>query len=439
MRRRNDASLWRTYRENVTFCQLGRAPHELAAASRPGTRAVGEPACKPDSVTAVKPTTAGGHPSRAAVADGLVRPTRKLGRAALPQLALDASCLALLRAGFAEPPGSPRALVVSYTTVSPLPPIARRRSLFCGTFPRVAPGGCCPPPCPVESGLSSAERSEEAPTRPPGRLAHREAKGTAHVRCRPVPVVVALVGVLAIATGWLPLDAARDVLERSAPVLGFLVAITVLAELADDAGLFEAAASVTSRLGGGSVRRLFILVCALCTVTTVVLSLDTTAVLLTPVVLAMCQRLGLPLLPFAFATVWLANCASLLLPVSNLTNLLAAHKTGVHALEYAAHAALPQAGLLVATLTVLLLRHRTALRGRYQPAPAPVARDPLLLRLAAGVTALTAALLIAGLSPWAVATAGAAVLVGAFVVRRPYVLRPRLLPWPLVAMTLGLF
>ncbi len=31
------------------------------------------------------------------------------------------SCLALLRMGFTEPPWSPRALVVSYTTVSPLP------------------------------------------------------------------------------------------------------------------------------------------------------------------------------------------------------------------------------------------------------------------------------------------------------------------------------
>ncbi len=30
------------------------------------------------------------------------------------------------------------------------------RSVLCGTFPRVAPGGRYPPPCPVESGLSSA-------------------------------------------------------------------------------------------------------------------------------------------------------------------------------------------------------------------------------------------------------------------------------------------
>ena len=31
-----------------------------------------------------------------------------------------------------------------------------RRSFFCGTVPQVAPGGCYPPPCPVEPGPSSA-------------------------------------------------------------------------------------------------------------------------------------------------------------------------------------------------------------------------------------------------------------------------------------------
>ena len=30
-----------------------------------------------------------------------------------------------------------------------------RRSVLCGTVPRVAPGGCCPPPCPSEPGPSS--------------------------------------------------------------------------------------------------------------------------------------------------------------------------------------------------------------------------------------------------------------------------------------------
>jgi hypothetical protein len=97
-----------------------------------------------------------GHPSRPAVARRLLRPTRGSGgRAAHPL------CSALLRVGFVEPPRSPPALVRSYRTVSPLPvrpPCGRRhrRSVLCGTFLRVAPTGCYPAPCPVESGRSSA-------------------------------------------------------------------------------------------------------------------------------------------------------------------------------------------------------------------------------------------------------------------------------------------
>lgn len=48
------------------------------------------------------------------------------------------------------------------------------------------------------------------------------------------------------------------------------------------------------------------------------LSLDTTAVLLTPVVLALAARLGLPVAPFAYGAVWIANAGSRSLPVSNL-------------------------------------------------------------------------------------------------------------------------
>ncbi len=65
----------------------------------------------------------GGHPSGTGVATGLVRSTRGLGRVALehPRRAASRPLLTLLRMGFTEPPRSPWALVVSYTTVSPLP------------------------------------------------------------------------------------------------------------------------------------------------------------------------------------------------------------------------------------------------------------------------------------------------------------------------------
>ena len=62
---------------------------------------------------------------------------------------------------------------------------------------------------------------------------------------------------------------------------------------------------------------------------TAVLSLDATVVLLTPVVLATAARLRLPARPHVYACGHLANSASSLLPVSNLTNLLAFAASGL--------------------------------------------------------------------------------------------------------------
>jgi hypothetical protein len=70
----------------------------------------------------------GNHPSRTTVAGRLRRSTRELGRAALKRSRTGSpktlGFLTLLRVGFTEPLRSPGALVVSYTTVSPLPPTA---------------------------------------------------------------------------------------------------------------------------------------------------------------------------------------------------------------------------------------------------------------------------------------------------------------------------
>ena len=65
------------------------------------------------------------------------------------------------------------------------------------------------------------------------------------------------------------------------------------------------------------------------------LSLDATAVLFTPVVLALAARLRLSPLPFAMATVWLANTVSPLLPVPDLTNSLAVGRLELPVTAYA--------------------------------------------------------------------------------------------------------
>lgn len=247
-------------------------------------------------------------------------------------------------------------------------------------------------------------------------------------------------GLLVVLTGWLPADAARDVaLTRGAPVLGFLVAITVLAELADRAGVFDAAAGICARAGRGSSRRLFLLIALLGTLTTVGMSLDTTAVLLTPVVLTLTERLGLRPLPFALLVVWLANTASLLLPVSNLTNLLALQRLGLSTPGFAARMVLPELVAVLVTVAYLALLFRRDLRASYQLPARAQPGDRWTFRLCALACLALAPGVLAGAAPWAVAVPCAAVAVAAFAIRSPAELSWRLVPWRLILMTEGLF
>ena len=171
-----------------------------------------------------------------------------------------------------------------------------------------------------------------------------------------------------------------DLIERVLPILGFLVCVTVIAELADRIGVFGYLAHHAARLARGSVLRLWLLVVVLATLATAVLSLDTTAVLLTPVVLALARRLHLDRRMFAFTTVWLANTASLFLPVSNLTNLLALHPlraAGRPRATPSASCALTWPAAVTSwlvTVALLAVVFRRSLRGRYEPGG--TARDP---------------------------------------------------------------
>ena len=91
----------------------------------------------------------------------------------------------------------------------------------------------------------------------------------------------------------------------------------------------------------GRPRRLLRLTVVVAAVTTAVLSLDATVVLLTPVVLATAGLLRVPARPHVTACAHLANSASLLLPVSNLTNLLAFAASGLSFTGFAAVMAVP--------------------------------------------------------------------------------------------------
>ncbi|TCO51176.1 arsenical pump membrane protein [Kribbella antiqua] len=248
----------------------------------------------------------------------------------------------------------------------------------------------------------------------------------------------ALGGLAAVVSGLLGLSDARDVLERIAPVLVFLVAVTVIAGLADAAKVFEVAAREAAHLARGRVWRLWLLVVALATALTIVLSLDTSAVLLTPVVLAMARQLGLPPKLFAFTTVWLAGTASLLLPVSNLTNLLALHHFD-ELQDYLALSWRPALAAILITVAVLAVLFHRDLRRSYDVPPTPRADDKVLFWGSAGVCVLLGPAFVSGVNVAWPASIGAVVLAVLFAVRRREALRWSLIPAKLVVTVVGLF
>jgi arsenical pump membrane protein len=144
---------------------------------------------------------------------------------------------------------------------------------------------------------------------------------------------------LVVVLGVLPLTDALDEVRALAPTVGFLAAVLVLADLCEREGLFTAAgARLVSASGGRPVPflgQVFVLGSAV----TAVLSLDATVVLLTPVVMDAAVRSRLRPKPPVYACSHLANTASLLLPVSNLTNLLAFRASGLSFVRCARHGA----------------------------------------------------------------------------------------------------
>ncbi|MFJ4687484.1 SLC13 family permease [Streptomyces sp. NPDC088789] len=241
---------------------------------------------------------------------------------------------------------------------------------------------------------------------------------------RPFRLPEALVAVpvagLVILTGAIPLDHVREEAARLGPVVGFLAAVLVLAKLCDDEGLFHACGTWMARWARRRPQRLLGAVFALASLITAALSLDATVVLLTPVVFATAARMGARPKPHVYASAHLSNSASLLLPVSNLTNLLAFAASGLSFTRFAALMVLPW---LAAIAVEYVVFRRFFAADLNAPATPTAPEEPVEVPLFALITvaATLAGFAVAsglGIDPAWAAAAGAAVLAVRALARR---------------------
>ena len=226
------------------------------------------------------------------------------------------------------------------------------------------------------------------------------------------PVYVAVPGaVYLVLVGALGYADAEGAVRQIAPTVGFLVVVLLLAHLADREGVFTWAAAVTARQAGTSAGGLLLRVVVLCAVVTAVLSLDATVLLLTPVVLTTAAHMRVPARPHAWAAGHLANSASLLLPVSNLTNLLAFATTGLSFLHFTGLMLAPWVVAVAIEYLVIRWMFRDDLTHRVEDPVTDVPGPPLLALVVVGLTVIGFGVVgLAGLSPVWPAVAGVLVL-----------------------------
>ncbi|MDQ6898140.1 MAG: SLC13 family permease [Candidatus Dormibacteraeota bacterium] len=224
-----------------------------------------------------------------------------------------------------------------------------------------------------------------------------------------------------------PLQAAGT-LAAQWNLLLFLTGLMLIAGLADAAGFFDAAAALAASSARGSGRLLLLAIFAVGALVTVFFSNDATALILTPVVYTLTTRLRLPPLPYLFATTFVADTASLTLPVSNPVNVLISDSLRLNLVTYAGHLLL--ASLLAVALNagLFLILFRRQLRQRFEPSrvlqpPRARAEQRLFALTTSGLALIALAYVAASLARFPlglVAIAGSLLLAGVAVVSRGF-------------------
>ncbi|MCA1724973.1 MAG: hypothetical protein LC748_12140, partial [Thermomicrobia bacterium] len=155
------------------------------------------------------------------------------------------------------------------------------------------------------------------------------------------------------------------ILAETANVLLFLLGMMLVTGVVEHAGVFDALAVRAARLSRGDGRLLLLNVFLLGTLVTAFLSLDVTIIVVTPIVYALAERLAIEPLPYLFACAFVANTASLFLPISNLTNILIYDLLHLSFVQFARVMFLPNLAALAVNIGVFFALFRRQLPRRF--------------------------------------------------------------------------
>ena len=178
------------------------------------------------------------------------------------------------------------------------------------------------------------------------------------------------------------------------PPFVLVTGLLLVGVVADESGLFAAAGYVLARAAGRSAV-LFAGTVALVALVTSVLNLDTSVAFLTPVLVYAARSRGEGEAPLLYGCLLLSNAASLLLPGSNLTNLIVLGHLHLSGGRFLADVAPAWVVSVLVTAAVVAVAERRALRPTTAAGPSrPVGPPPDALARVIGVAAVSGVALL---------------------------------------------
>jgi arsenical pump membrane protein len=212
---------------------------------------------------------------------------------------------------------------------------------------------------------------------------------------RPKPLnegtAAAMGAIVLVVTGVVSTGDVFDVLKAADNILLFFLGLMIISTVADQAGFFKWCAHKAVVLAKGSARRLLLVVFGLGVLITAFFSNDATALILTPIVFVLVTRFKLKPLPYVFACAFIANTASMLLPVSNPVNLLAVDRFAITLGEYLKFTLLPSVVAITINIGLFMFIFRKDIAASFKDEhPEPPVKIDVFFRFACVVLVLTA-------------------------------------------------